>query len=183
MNARQDVLVRLHLVLLHAAQEALRLLHVADLRAARHQRRVRVLAHHVVPTAQLRVEVHRDAQLVVVLQMRRLRDPAEQRVGAHGARRQRALHEVVVEQLQVVLGGRHGVARGHQRGDGVLVGRHAVLLHVLAHAERLQRECLAGVVVDDDVEDVAVQVNAVHDHLLQPNPPPRRERPPPGTSG
>ena len=163
----EDVLIGLHVTLLHPVEEALRLLHIPHLGAAGHERGVGVLSHHVVASTQLRVEVHCDLQFVVVLQMRRLRDPAEQSVGADGSRGQRAVHEVIEQLLQIGLGGGDWVARGHERGDGVLVGLDAVRGHVLPHAKCLQRERLARVVVDDHVEHVAVEVDAAQHHLLE----------------
>ena len=101
---RERVLVGLDAARLHVTNELLRLRHVAQLRAARHQRGVRVLAEDVPAGAQRVEEGNHHLQLLVVLDVGRLRDAGEERAGAHGACRKRTRLHVLEKNLELGAG-------------------------------------------------------------------------------
>ena len=74
---RQNVLIGFDVALLHVLEEGLRLFQRSHFRAARHQRRVRVLAQNVSARPQRIEEGHDDPQLLRVVQAHRLRNPRE----------------------------------------------------------------------------------------------------------
>ena len=163
----QNVLVRLHPRLLHLSQIVSRLRQRAHLRAAGHQRGVRVLAQHE-PARSQRLEKQADhAELLVVLQLRRLGDPGEQRADAHGARGERRGPHVLQQREQVALRGESRTARRHQRGHGVLVRTDVVPGHLRAQTERLGRLGAARVEVDQQVVHVAVHFDVERKGIVQ----------------
>ena len=98
------VLIGLDATRLHVADELLRLRHVAQLRAARHQRGVRVLAQDVPAGAQRVEERNHHLQLLVVFDVGRLRDAGEERAGTHGARRKRTRFHILEKNLELGAG-------------------------------------------------------------------------------